>query len=85
MLTSFRFLFLSFILVFICTSCSEDQMSPEDCVRQYAQFINQGKLEEAKDMCTPSGQAFLDALGEIIIASASSLDTSGIKIKSVEC
>ena len=85
MLTPRRFILLNLFFIIMWTSCTEESITPEDCVRQYAQYINQGKLEEAKNMCTPSGQAFLDALGEIITASASSLDTNEIKIKSVEC
>lgn len=66
-------------------SCSKEQLSPENRVKSYAQLVNQGKLEEAKKMCTPAGQAFLTALGDVITASETSPDSSEIIIKTIQC
>ena len=85
MFTLRRFFFFYLFLSLLCSCSSQQEKTAEGCVRQYAQFINQGKLEDAKKMCTPAGQAFLNALGEIITASASPTDSSEIKIKSISC
>lgn len=66
-------------------ACSTDQIGPEECVRRYAQYVNQGKLDEAKTLCTPAAQAFLTALGDIITASETAPDSSEITIKSIQC
>lgn len=66
-------------------TCSKEQKTPEDCVRAYAQLVNQGKLDDAKKICTPAGQAFLTALGDVITASETTPDSSEIIIKSIEC
>jgi len=66
-------------------ACSKDQLSPEDCVKTYAQLLNQGKLKEAQKLCTPAAQAFLTALGDVIAASETSPDSTEIIIKTIQC
>lgn len=66
-------------------SCSKEQLSPENCVKSYAQLLNQGKLEEAKKLCTPAAQAFLTALGGVISASEAMPDSTKIIIKNIQC
>lgn len=85
MLVRPRFILLSLVTILFWTCSTEQALSPEDLVREYAQYINQGKLKEAKSISTPAGIAYLDALSEIIIASATSLDTTEIQIKKIEC
>jgi len=79
------FIVISLFSVLLWTCSSEQPLSPEDIIHQYAQYINQGKLEQAKNISTSSGQAYIDALSEIIIASATSLDTTEIHIKTIQC
>lgn len=80
-----RYIATIFLVLLVVSCSSEQENTPENRVRTYAQLINQGKLEEAKSMCTPAAQAYIDALSEIMLAAQNAADTSSISIKQIKC
>lgn len=85
MIEKLKYIGLFGLLFLGCVACAKEKNSPQECVRAYAQYVNQGKLEEAKKLCTPAAEAFLTALGDVISASQTTLDSSEIVIKSIQC
>jgi hypothetical protein len=76
---------LAFFLVLCLLSCTDDQASPEEVVREYSQLLNEGQLDAAKAYCTPAGAAYLEALYEVMMASETSIDTMPVEIQQVQC
>jgi len=85
LLPPLRWLLGVFLLVFLFQACAEPPVSPEEVVRQYAGLLNQGQLEAAKAWCTPAGQAFLVALGEVMTAAEAAPDATPIIIRQIKC
>ena len=75
----------AFLLVLCLLSCTAEQASPEEVVRQYVKLLNAGQLDAAKVYCTPAGAAYLEALYEVMTASESSLDTIPVEIQQLQC
>ena len=69
------------------TACQTEtkQASPEQVVEQYAQLLHLGEIEQAKSLCTPAANAYLDALSAVIEAAETGLDSSESKIEAIRC
>lgn len=75
------------MLLFLWTmGCSNpDSLTPEQVVDQYARLLHQGQIEEAKALCTPAAQAYLEALSAVIEAAETPLDAGQLNIESIQC
>lgn len=78
---------LATLLLLSLGACSNEQAesTPEAVVQQYAQWVNNGQLEQAKSLCTPAAVAYLDALAAVIEAAETTPDSSLIKIEGIKC
>ena len=77
-------LLLLLALTFL-NSCGGDEQSPEQLVERYALLLNAGQLEEAKSLCTPAAAAYLEALADLITDMDEGIDSSLVKVESIQC
>ncbi|MEL7423013.1 MAG: hypothetical protein AAFN81_08490 [Bacteroidota bacterium] len=73
------------IILFFLGSCGSKSDAPEQIVERYALLVNSGQLEQAKSMCTPAAAAYLDALSALVAGMDEGIDSSMVKIESIQC
>ncbi len=78
---------LSWILPLFLVACQSGttELTPEEVVDQYVQWLYSGDIEQAKTLCTPAAIAYLDALSAVIEAAETPVDSGQLSIESIKC
>ncbi|MEM1214215.1 MAG: hypothetical protein AAGJ82_00920 [Bacteroidota bacterium] len=66
-------------------ACGDGNLRKEEVLTQYIEFVYQNDFAAAKALCTPAGQAHLDALESIMAAADGSTESSPPTIRAITC
>ena len=72
-------------LFFVACQSGSSELTPEEVVDQYVQWLHNGDIEQAKTLCTPAATAYLDALSAVIKATETPVESGQLRIESIKC